>query len=302
MNSSRRQINFYLLILISLVVMSFNNCAPGHFVAMTTRLASEIPPESMGAQLYNTNCSICHGQLNISSKRGVNASAIQSAIQTEEQMFALSVLNSVEIGMIADALNGVTPPTGTTKPSQFIAPVKNRFMLKAHLKEIFIVDSGMDTNDTNINTIIENLIGDKPEAFAGNCSRYDAGCMASNCGAAGDGECVGKHAGNITAAAIPVLSTISIGLMIRACEEILAIDKAVNTALSKAKLSATAPVNDENLTQVLKFFYHDDVVSAAAVAQLAEQNLTAKSKGYSGLDQWRFILLPLCTSTTTNLL
>lgn len=300
------------------IVVSYNACeAPFQAIDTLESTSSELDPPSgqpemgneelgyPGIKLYATNCSQCHGPLETSKKRGAKADDIQKAITTRSAMSFLSKLTTTEINQIAYVLNNdveTRAPADDTKPTQFKVLVKNRHMLKEQFKEFFVVDTGGDTTDANITTIIENLIGVKSEAFGGHCSRYDAGCMKTNCGAAGDGACVGELAGHISASQTPVLSAISMGLLARTCEEILAIDKAVNTVLTKSGLSVSTAIDSTSITKLINYFNRGDTVSTDIVSKLIEQNAISKQKGYSTTDQWRFIILPICTSTGSLLL
>jgi mono/diheme cytochrome c family protein len=74
------------------------------------------PGQVNGAALYTTNCSSCHGPLATSSKRGMTAAQIQSAIQSVGAMSSLSKLTAVQIQAIASALSSTvtSTPTPTT--------------------------------------------------------------------------------------------------------------------------------------------------------------------------------------------
>ncbi len=71
------------------------------------------PGQVNGAALYVTNCSSCHGPLATSSKLGVTAAQIQSAIQSVGTMSFLSKLTTAQIQAIASALSSTPTPTPT---------------------------------------------------------------------------------------------------------------------------------------------------------------------------------------------
>lgn len=60
--------------------------------------------------------------------------------------------------------------------------------------------------------------------------------------------------------------------------------------------------NSNDVTTVVRFFHRDkpsDMASVNALEQVGDQ---ARLKNYSVLDQWRFLLLPLCISSANEIL
>ena len=74
------------------------------------------PGQTSGSALYATYCSSCHGALATSSKKGVTAAQIQSAIQSVGAMSALSKLTAIQIQSIATALSSTVTSTPTPTP------------------------------------------------------------------------------------------------------------------------------------------------------------------------------------------
>jgi hypothetical protein len=72
-----------------------------------------------GASLYTNDCSKCHGPLATSTKLGVTAAQIQSAITSVYQMNSLTNLSALQIQAIASALSStpVSTPTPTPTPA-----------------------------------------------------------------------------------------------------------------------------------------------------------------------------------------
>lgn len=220
----------------------------------------------------------------------------------------LSTLTPRQITAIATALSSSAPipvppiPPVVNQPTFTRPVIGNRYMIKENLKEIFLADANRDASDTNIDTIIENHIGTHSEAFGGNCTRYDAGCMPQACGPNGDGACVGTLSGHMTASPSPTSSPIAKGYLFRACEEALTVDKSVQTALLKAGLSTTSPINAANVTTLMRFLYRQRPTDANVVSKLVAVAVEGQNKGYTPLDQWRFVILPMCTSAAADLL
>lgn len=82
---------------------------------------SAAPPAggtSVGATLYASNCSSCHGALATSSKKGVTLARLQSAIASDTGgMSFLSTLTAAEQQSIVDALNPSTTPVPPPTPN-----------------------------------------------------------------------------------------------------------------------------------------------------------------------------------------
>lgn len=298
-----------LILLLSPLTFMFNNCSKssGALVLQSTDFASQDPQSDAqliaGKTLYTTNCSSCHGDFANSTKLGKAASDISSAIATQPQMSFLSHLTPTEIGQIAYALEALSqaPPPEDTSTAQYLGLSVNRSMLKSNLQEIFVTDGTPDASDTAINTSIQNLVNGRPEAFGGNCSRNDPGCIAS-CGTSGDSTCVGLYDVITNASPTPAVNVVTQGYLEQVCEQILSVDKATQTALSKAGVVSMVAPNATDVTTVFRFFNREKPVDTASVNALIDVSDQARQKGYSVLDQWRFLLLPLCASTSGQML
>jgi hypothetical protein len=104
-------IHFLLLLGICFLLM-FQNCGPAFQVTQlastTLRLSTPTPvPTStpgpfdvldvraLGAALYQTNCASCHGQLDVSTKKGRDATRIRTAIGSETAMSGIASLRQL---------------------------------------------------------------------------------------------------------------------------------------------------------------------------------------------------------------
>jgi hypothetical protein len=184
--------------------------------------------------------------------------------------------------------------------------VSNRYLKDSTLREIFVADTGLDADDLKISKIIDANIKSHPEAFGGNCSRYDAGCMPKICGVKGSDPCEAELAVKMSASPSPGASVLRKGYTSRTCEEILAVDKSVTTALTKAEIKNETQINplpnSDNIQAFLNFYYSDRPSTKESLETLEKLVSDAKSKGMSTLDQWRFVILPICMSTGADLL
>ena len=314
----------FLVSVVLLLPIIFNACSGKYNSTVLTNLSSTAPlgssndvdsitsPTEKGRLLYANNCVGCHGNIEISSQKMATSEKIQQAILNQPPMKYLSFLTASEIDLISIALNGITttppPPNATSKVTNFKSTITNRYLLASNLQEIFIADQNLDSNDTAIDNIIFKMILQKPEAFEGNCNRNDTNCLVDdsrkiiNCGTGGSADCTSQMLSRSTAHMIPASSPIRKGYMIRVCEDILAIDKAVQTALNKSELTLSSPINTGNVLLLMKFFYSDRMTDSAVANELLKISTEAQSKGLSSLEQWRFIMLPLCMSPMNDLI
>jgi hypothetical protein len=306
---------FILISLLGLGFFSFNNCSQNAFLnsensSLSTDLASQISnvngsvPEALtdyqkGSRYYVTKCSSCHGSLESSTKRNRSSSEIQDAIGSISQMSFLKNsispntvnLISIALNMHADVKNG--------PPNSMKLVVKNREMLAADFSELFLskeTASSPDSDDLKIKNSIAMLISNRPEFFGANCSRYDANCLPDTNGLAGRSR-GGFLDGSMTAEQIPSLNTVSQGYVIRTCEEILSVDKAVNVFLSQVSLTNASHSDLSNIKKVVAYFYRGKVIDDNVLNSLVVLAKANDDKKMSSMDRWRFVLLALCTSS-----
>jgi hypothetical protein len=296
-----------LIVLLLPLGFLFNNCSgqkSGALVLQSTDLASEGDPTFLaGKTSYTMNCAVCHGDIANSSKLGRTAADINSAIDNQPQMKFLGALSDTEISQIAYALNLTQNNPIDDKPSttQYQALAINRQMLVSNLKEIFTVDTGQDTSDAAINTVINNLVDSHPEAFGGNCSRHDNNCVKV-CGPREDPTCMGVYDVLVNASPTPYESVISQAYLTQTCEQILNVDKSIQTVISKSGVTQIVAPNFTDVSAVMRFINRDKPVDSTSVNALIDLGNQSRFNGYSILDQWRFVLLPLCLSTAGELL
>lgn len=310
-------IRFTLLVVSGFTLMTaFNNCSfnqPFGSAEMELGSNSEPPPPDgdtdriAGEKLYAANCSSCHGAIEVSTKKGRTADQITAAIATQGQMKFLSFLSADDIAKIALALSDSGNGGGDQPRMASNAEVRigNRFMVYSNLKEIFVADV-QDAIDKTILSSLDANIKDHAEAWGGSCTRYDAGCAQKICGVKGSDPCEADLAVKMTATNTPTGSVLRKGYSTRTCEEVLSIDKAVMTALSKSGLKTeTQPnplPNSANISVFMDFYHMGKPTSQTSLDELTKVVTAAQQKGMSTLDQWRFVMLPICESTMADLL
>lgn len=180
--------------------------------------------------------------------------------------------------------------------------IANRYLLASNFQEIFVADTNPTADDTTIDNLIYNYITQNPQAFEGGCNRNDSKCYTNNsrttisCGPGGSATCNSELKTRMIATLNPSTSPIRKGFMTQACEDILAIDKSVTNSLSKAGLTTSSPTSVENIKKLTSFVFSDRLDDQSAIDELHKVGLFAFGSGYSTLDQWRFVLLPICMS------
>lgn len=256
------------------------------------RRAADIPSLD-GAQLYTQNCSICHGPLDSSAKRGRTASQITGAIGSISQMASLSNLTASQITAIAEALS--IAPTPTPAPSlpgsnDYQLTLGNRYYMESLYKELFVATTNQTQEDTTINNIIKSLVTNKTVAMGGPCVAHDNACPSA------------EIAVSALSLAMPSGGSMRKGYTTRACEQILEVDKSVRNFLGKSALSESSPVNSSNIGLALALMFPGRTFPSDVINSALDLGTQAKNKGYSGLDTWRFVILPFCISSTMDML
>lgn len=299
----------------SLIAVCFNNCGPSFTTLQSTEFSSSAFSDSsstsgpgeivseieLGKSLYQTNCLTCHGTLDKSAKKGKDASEISNAISVQAPMKMLSFLTQTEIAAIALALSGspvqnITGDVTVSRPT-----ISNRFAAASLLQELFVADTGKNASDTQIEGFINTYITNRPEAFGGNCSRNDAGCIPKPCGLS-DSSCIGKLGSSQNAEVVPTAGSVRRGYMIQVCEKILAIDKSVTNLLGKAQINSTTAPTAATITNLLQFILPGQTLNPAIPNKLKDLATDANTQGMNTLEQWRFVILPICQSNYIELI
>ena len=290
-----------------LLLIGFNNCS--FEVIKNSENVSDLDQLVEGQKLYSSNCATCHGAIEISTKRDRTASAISEAIHAQPAMRFLAGLTTYEIGLIELALKTpIEPPEDSDEKAVRLANavIGNRYFVASNLAEIFVSLEG-DRADQEIGAIINDTVLSRPEAFGGGCSRYDSGCVPQPCGLGkGVEECTVALEVKSRAASTPTTNVMAKGYMVRACEESLAVDKAVLTALNKSEVrneTQLDPVpNVVNISAFVDYFFRGQPTSADAINQTVNVATQAALQGMSNADQWRFAMLAICQSNSADLL
>lgn len=299
----------------SIVSLKSLSDADLQLIELALKPAIEPPDLDKGKILYAAQCASCHQPIEASTKKGRTFVEIKAAIGAIDEMktrSGLIGLSDESIQLIELALKLPTdppPPPAAGKVTDVTPMVGSRYILSSHLMEVFATDYvftvGGQITGKSINTTIANIIKanvlDKPEAFGGNCGRHDPGCMPASCaGKFSEPQCIGILETRITAAHLPIRNSMSKGYLNKACEEMLNLDQAVTISLENARVYTTGEaVPKPEVSHILTFinYYNNErPVLAGTAAEMEKVALDAKSKGMSNLDQWRFVLLPICSS------
>ncbi|MBK8205015.1 MAG: hypothetical protein IPK68_22865 [Bdellovibrionales bacterium] len=252
----------------------------------------QAPPPPDGVALYGSKCASCHNPLATSTKKNKTAAQITSAISTVAQMSsqpALTALTPAEIQAIATALVDTTPPP-QGRPLSYVAPIGTRVYVVSTFTDLFLPEVAQRTAaDTPILNLINALLLDKTGALGGPCRKYET-------------RCVGDLNENIAALMLPAPSTLRKGYMTRACEEILAKDRSVQNALSRAGITLTAAANTTNLRRLFDHFYPGHNPNTAIISSLISVVSDSRTKGLGDLNAWRYTMVPLCVGSALELL
>ncbi|MBX3020225.1 MAG: hypothetical protein KF799_01000 [Bdellovibrionales bacterium] len=260
--------------------------------ANVSRDFTRTTPAADGSMLYASNCAICHGALATSTKKNRTAVQITAAIGGVSSMSSLSFLSANEITAIATALMGGSqppppPPVGAAA-SQYELALGTRTYMESTMNELFV--SGSTADDTKIQGISNSMMFNKVVANGGPCLGYDSSCNSAERDTAP------------LALASPTGNTMRKGYGTRTCEQILEIDKAVSNVLGKAGLTSASALNTTNLQTLFQTFHPGRSAPDTVLSSLVTVASQAASKGYTALDQWRFVALPLCISSTLDIL
>jgi len=263
------------------------------------------PEPTTGVLLYTQYCSQCHLDISVSDRQGRTAEQITNAINTVGFMSQLRILTPEQIQLIADALAVPQPPPSPPPlPSPTPGPVVSgtvssvavtvgtREYVSSQLTDIFLIEP-LSTDETRIQTIINDLVKVQFVAFGGPCNRYDAQCPGFTPGLIG----FAGHDSRINATATPIPNVLRKGYIIRACEEILAIDASVNNALSKVGLTTSSTRTDTNIRALADLFYPGRNLTTEGVSALMNVATVGAGAGLTAVDQWRFIMSSLCEAS-----
>lgn len=164
--------------MLSMLIVPFNNCSVYKSNSLDLSSQSHIDLESslsVGKNLYNTNCSACHGSLEGSTKRNRSAVAISGAISNIAQMANLNRLTSAEIDLISQALGIAAVPTTVaagrnvfTCNSNLVAKASSLKLSNREFKTALfslLNDFSVNANtplsaDTQLNSLINSLPSD----------------------------------------------------------------------------------------------------------------------------------------------
>ncbi len=248
-------------------------------------------PLAQGQYLYAINCSSCHGPIERSQKKGTTVTKISAALTGIAQMRALT-LTAPQVELITLALNSTPPPSvGASRVESAVVNVGTGSHIQSILSDIFLPDdaASFTADDTSIkNSISERILGARANGtflagrlkfFGGRCDRFDDGCQSEA----------------LLSSQRPVPNVVRTGSILSACDDILRFDRAVDTAVSKARLSSSARVDRAASKALYELFFPGREIPEYFLDVLS--NYTAGKANLTPRDHWRFQLHLLCASS-----
>ena len=166
----------------------------------------------------------------------------------------------------------------------------NRFTIKSKFLNVFkpAASSSSTFAVNNVNSFIFN----KVSAFGGPCSRYDANCPG------------GENSAEVTmsAAVDPLANPMRRGYIENFCRKMLASNVGVDSFVTNiGSVTSTSP-KQVDIEKVVHAFRPGYDIPSSVTNTLNVLLESAKSKGYSPKDQWRFLILPVCSSIAVEVL
>jgi mono/diheme cytochrome c family protein len=273
--------------------------ATGQALPTPTPPTQTNPAIEQGQALYATNCSSCHGVVGSSQKRGLTLARLNSALDPSSgvpQMRGLG-FSSEQKDLLVLALNSAIPPSPSIeKASGSALPVGTAPFVASVLSNVFLPDNldAPTADDLLIQAKIrENILGLRSNLtfipgrigfLGGRCSRFDPNCQTEA----------------TTSSQMPAPNTIRAGLINRACDEVLTIDRAVNNALAKIQRVPSDKLDASAGRALYQLFSGGRELPQHLAVILASSTNGAPS--FSEIDQWRFTLSLLCISNEWEVL
>lgn len=207
------------------------------------------------------------------------------------QQFSAEIEYDHSHSSLSDSMGNNNPGQKIIQQPEYNIRLPERMYMRNRLAHAFLPRSGNYTSqDNSINNTISQLVERNPTFFGGSCHPNEQGCPQSA----------------ITTTAhdpIPPSSALRASLSLRVCSEILHRDQAIINALNNAGLSGiNAEKNFQNLSAVYRLFYGERLPANDQLDQLAYlANITSSQIG-AGIDEWRAILLAICSSNSWQFL
>lgn len=244
-----------------------------------------------GKELYDRHCAVCHGELAASTKRNKTSEEIAASIQTVGVMKFLGTMTPAELDAVALALSDAAreefEPAGG--PVVGLAPGTRTYFLPTRSFVASQLSAVFSTAANPLSTtLIDRYVTSQAAAFGGACRPYDGKCATTN---------TPDRLANQDAAMQPQASPVRAGLRIQICEKILEQQVHVSNALTNAGLTTDAAVTRVSAKQLIGLFTPGHPVGDVEADQLVAIATQGKASGFGGVDQWRFVMLPLCTSS-----
>jgi hypothetical protein len=141
-----------------------------------------------------------------------------------------------------------------------------------------------------LNNQLRLFVTDNIAAFGGPCTSYDAACPG--------GATAANMAAKVDAAPNPMRR----GYIKNLCRTILTNNTLLSSFLANAGLNMNQAPRRANYTAVVRAFQPGMAVPNSVLNALEAVRTSANAKGYSNQDQWRYIVLPVCSSIASEVL
>ena len=271
-----------------------NQGATGADTLIITVKKSITPPQEP-VSLYAAKCAACHNALESTDKPSRTFEDIKNAIQNIAIMRNRTELNSqnlsdTQIRIIVEELRKEVPPKepirGSLGANENETPLANRHVLYSKMKALFTSNSNLvDENDRKIVEIIREFVYEIPSAYGGPCTKISLNCP-------------GNGVNSIKVKETGISNSLRNGYRIRACEDILAQDRAVSNLLNHSGLNSTSSFTKNNLQSL---FYTMTSHNLPDAVYLNFQNIgTATNRNI--LDSWRYTAFVICSSSLFEIL
>lgn len=201
--------------------------------------------------------------------------ATAGLFQNCSNTFLLEGMQTIDLSSMHDDKS----PPASYQGAKYQPRMGDRFYITSTLHSIF-VESATAANDRPARDAITFSITSRTDQFGGLCHLHNTACP--NRTALGARE----------ALALSSSSAPRSGWMIRVCEELTSMDRAVQVALKKAGLTEQSPVNSGNLFKVHQLFY----LGQDLEGELERELLDMAARVSDPLGKWRFALFGLCLS------
>lgn len=284
-------LSFALFLLLTLYV----NCAKMNSAVTKDLSSSEFSNSpntlQLGLKIYSTQCASCHENISSSTKTGASFLTIKEALQKIPSMTFIK-LSDGEIMALAAILNSAKTIEGASTALSISAPIGTREFMASVMNDLFVNSANPTGEDTAIKSLIDDLILNQVAAYGGPCRVYEQNCPGG----------INMNIINVAVSMQPPGIATRKGYTLRACQSILAKDRAVRNAMALVSIDSSVSPTFETLGKIQDVFTPGRPSTSSIINELLNLSILAKNSGMTSLDQWRMVMLPLCSSAALEVL